>query len=224
LWRKYLQWRFNLHDYRRHDRLVIEHVAGKPFLVLPQVFNPALFSTSEFLVNNLNNQLVPSGSFVLDLGTGSGVGAVFAAQWAGQVIAIDNNPAAVRCAQINMLLNEVDKKVSVSLGDLFATLQNQVFDVILFNPPYFQGDSQTPLEGAFYSNGLAERFGEALPNYLSPRGHCLLILSSLCDQDRFLQTISAASLKINPLIKKDILTETLFLYSISHKKQEGLEC
>ena len=80
---------------------------------------------------------------MLDLGTGSGVGAVFAAQWAGQVVAVDVNPAAVRCARINVLLHGVEDRVDVLQGDLFEPVAGERFDVILFNPPYFPGQPRT---------------------------------------------------------------------------------
>ena len=62
------------------------------------------------------------------MGTGSGVGAVFAAQWARRVVAVDINPAAVRCARINALLNHVEDRVDVVEGDLFEPIGGQRFD------------------------------------------------------------------------------------------------
>ena len=46
-WAAYL--RFVLFQSRRHDRLVLENVAGFPVVVLPHVFNPKLFRTGELL-------------------------------------------------------------------------------------------------------------------------------------------------------------------------------
>src|SRR5688572_10666790 len=105
LGRRLLAWRYRLFQTHRHNRLVLEQVAGKPLIVLPEVFNPKLFRSVEFLAETLGPELVPLGAKVLDMGTGSGVGAVFAAAWAGQVVAVDINPAAVRCARINALLH-----------------------------------------------------------------------------------------------------------------------
>ena len=55
--------------------------------------------------------LIPPGSIVLDMGTGSGVGAVFAARNAARVVAVDVNPEAVRCARINVLLHHIEDRV-----------------------------------------------------------------------------------------------------------------
>jgi len=72
-----------------------------PLLVTPSVFNPKLLRTGDFFASMLDSRLIGSDSEVLDMGTGSGVCAVFAAQHARRVVAVDINPAAVRCARIN---------------------------------------------------------------------------------------------------------------------------
>jgi release factor glutamine methyltransferase len=206
--------RFQLWQRRRFNRLVLEDVAGRPFLVLPQVFNPALFLTSEFMVRSLNEELVPRGCRFLDMGTGCGVGAVFAAQWAAQVVAVDVNPAAVQCARINCLLNEVADRVTVCQGDLFAPLAEQRFDVILFNPPYFRGTPQSPLDHAFRATDIVERFTAALPRYLEPAGWALVLLSSEGDEDAFLRLWRENGLEITAVARQRRLFEVFTLYRL----------
>ena len=104
IWRLLLRARFVLWQHRRHDRLVIERGLGLPLVVLPGVLNPALFRSSGVVLEALDGGAVPAGATVLDLGTGSGVLAVAAARSARSVVAVDINPAAVRCARINALL------------------------------------------------------------------------------------------------------------------------
>src|SRR5687767_4579649 len=57
---------------------------------------------NRFLVEHMD---VPAGGTVLDLCTGSGVLAVFAAQKANDVIGIDINPRAIEFAKLNSQLN-----------------------------------------------------------------------------------------------------------------------
>src|SRR5579872_596204 len=80
LWRQWLIWRFRLFQQHRHRRLTLEHVGDMPILVLPEVFNPTLFHTSVALVEQLDGVPVLPGMAVLDMGTGSGVGAIAAAR------------------------------------------------------------------------------------------------------------------------------------------------
>ncbi len=78
-----------------------------PFVVIPSVFNPKVLRTGEFFASQIDSRLVGRDAEVLDMGTGSGVCAVFAARHARRVVAVDINPAAVRCAGINALLNHL---------------------------------------------------------------------------------------------------------------------
>ncbi|MFO7537997.1 MAG: HemK2/MTQ2 family protein methyltransferase, partial [Chloroflexota bacterium] len=203
--------RFLLFQRHRFDRLVLEWVAGRPFLILPQVFNPALFWTSEFMAQALNERLIPPGSHVLDMGTGSGIGAVFAAQWTDKVTAVDVNPAAVRCARINVLLNEVEACVLVKEGDLFTAVSGETFDVILFNPPYFSGLPKSDLDRAFRANDVIERFGEHLQHHLKPDGQVLLLLSSEGDETYFLNLFRQHGYQIKVEARQQLPTETLSL-------------
>jgi release factor glutamine methyltransferase len=211
-WQKWLWLRFRLGQQRRYDRLVLEWVAGRPFLILPQVFNPTLFLTSEFMVQALDEKIIPPGSRVLDMGTGSGIGAVFVAQWADQVVAVDVNPAAVRCARINVLLNELDACVQVKQSDLFAALSGERFDVILFNPPYFAGQATTLLEQAFYGTGVIERFAAEVGEHLTRNGRILLLLSSLVDEAHILSQF--ADFQATTAAQKDVGSEILTLYQL----------
>ncbi|MCP4366423.1 MAG: methyltransferase [Planctomycetes bacterium] len=54
---------------------------------------------------------VPKGGLVLDLCTGSGVIAIFAAKKAGRVIATDTNPRTLSMARFNAAVNGVDNKI-----------------------------------------------------------------------------------------------------------------
>jgi len=210
--RRVLHWRFRLFQQHRHNRLVLEHVAGRLILVLPQVMNPTVFGTGEFLASELNERLVPPGSKVLDMGTGSGVGAVFAAQWAGHVVAVDINPTTVRCARINALLNQVEGRVDVREGDLFDPVQNEQFDVVLFNPPFFEGEPGDDMERALWSTDIAERFAAGLPARLLTGGYALLVLSTEGVAGRFLEALRMQGMALDVVATRGWMAETLTVY------------
>ena len=73
-WRKLLHLRMLLLDRRKYERVVLEDVDGLSLVVLPEVFNPKLLRTGEFLVQQLHR--LPAGCRVLDLGSGSGAAGV----------------------------------------------------------------------------------------------------------------------------------------------------
>lgn len=210
--------RFLLFQRHRFNRLVLEWVAERPFLVLPQVFNPALFWTSEFMAQALNERLIPPGSRLLDMGTGSGVGAVFAAQWTDWVTAVDVNPAAARCTRINVLLNEVEDRVTVKEGDLFTAVPGETFDVILFNPPYFRGRPQNSLDRAFHAEDVIERFSSQLRYHLNPDGYALILLSSAGDEERFLALFRQDGYCSQIEARQELSGETLSLYRLHQEE------
>jgi methylase of polypeptide subunit release factors len=75
---------------------------------------------------------------VLDLGCGSGVCAVFAAEVAREVVAVDISPSAVENTKENCRRLGRDN-VTVKLSDMFANVDGK-FDLILANPPYLEAD------------------------------------------------------------------------------------
>ncbi len=135
------------------------------------------------------------------MGTGSGVGAVFAAQWAGRVVAVDINPVAVRCARINALLHEVEDKVEVLQGDLFEPVADRRFDVILFNPPYFHGQPSSHFEAALWSTDVLERFVAGLGDHLQPNGIVLLLLSSAGEEQAWLNALAKSGFQADAVAR-----------------------
>jgi release factor glutamine methyltransferase len=214
VWRRWLRLRFRLFQRGRHDALVLEHVAGLPVVVLPQVFNPKLFWTGELLARTLDERLVPRGASVLDLGTGTGIGALAAARTAARVVAVDVNPAAVRCARVNVLLNDADDRVEVRRGDLFEPVEGERFDVILFNPPYYPGAPRDALDRAFRAADLPARFAQGLAAHLAPGGHALVLLSSAGD-GAFLDELGAAGLAVATEAEQRRIGETLTVYRVT---------
>jgi len=75
---------------------------------------------------------------VLDLCTGSGVIAVSLAKElaSAQVIATEISPEAAAIARRNAVRNGVADRVEVRIGDLFAPVAGERFDLIASNPPY----------------------------------------------------------------------------------------
>ncbi len=105
---------------------------AEPGLFSPRQVDPgtlAMLSVVEFLPEDK----------VLDLGCGYGVVGILAARLIGaeRVFMIDNDPAAVACAQTNARQNHVPD-VSISVSDGFDQFGETDFTKILCNPPYHE--------------------------------------------------------------------------------------
>jgi HemK-related putative methylase len=165
----------------RYDSFRLERVRDIQILVLPSVANPKLLRTGAFFAAQMDSGLIDGNAEVLDMGTGSGVCALFAARIARRVVAVDINPAAVRCASVNAVLNGLEQRVDVRKGDLFAPVASERFDLVLFNPPFLVGKPEDDRDAAWRSSDLAPRFAAELATHLKPGGAALLLLSSFGD-------------------------------------------
>jgi len=210
---------------KRLSRVVSERVLGREFVVRPGVLNPVTFRAgrylAEFVARTPHLALDPgtTGATALDLGTGSGILAVFAALRGYDVTAIDIEPGAVASARANAELNGVESQMHVMEGDLFSPVENQSFDVVLFNLPFFRGVARTPLERAWMSPDIIERCAAGLPAALAKGGSAYFVLSSHGDARGLLAALSRAGLSVERLTWRHFGVETLAIYSaryVSH--------
>jgi release factor glutamine methyltransferase len=156
------------------------------FTVDENVYEPA--EDSFLFAENLD---VKEPDRVLDMGTGCGILAIVAAKKATSVLAVDVNPYAVRCARKNALHNDTCSKMDFVEGDLFTSFREPAkFDVILFNAPYLptektEGTSwiERAWTGGETGRQVIDRFVSQAPAHLEPRGHILLMQSTLANVD-----------------------------------------
>lgn len=204
---------------RRGDRGVTRRVAGLTLDVAPGVFDPVLCRTGAYLATRLRAELA-RGSYadpaphVLDLGTGSGVGALTAAASVprARVVAIDVDPRAVACARANARANGLDDRVDVREGDLFApTRGGERFDLVISNPPFFAGVPRSRDELAFRGGDVAGRLAAGLDEHLAPGGRLLLVLSSLGEVTAFVDALREHDFTVSLRHRRRLVNETLGL-------------
>ena len=217
---KLLYWSGRLLGRHRYDDFIVERVHGVPILVTPTVFNPKRLRTGEFFASQLTSAVWPD-SEVLDMGTGSGVCAVFAARNARRVVAVDINAAAARCAAVNALLNNAERRIEARHGDLFEPVAGERFDLILFNPPFVTAEPRNDRDRAWRSTGVAERFAQGLGRHLKPGGAALLLLSTYGDAAAFLGALLERGHRITRLAERRYVGEHLTLYRVTVAGAEG---
>ena len=205
----------HLRGFDRYDEFIVERVYGTPILVTPSVFNPKRMRTGEFFASQLDSSRIGPNAEVLDMGTGSGVCAVFAARLARRVVAVDINASAVRCARINALLNRVDDTIDVRHGDLFDPIRGERFDLVLFNPPFLTGEARNDRDRAWRASGLGERFAEGLAVHLKPGGAALLLLSTFGDAEVFLAPLRRGGYGMSPLAERRYFGERLTVFGVT---------
>lgn len=152
-------------------------VLNKSLYHLPGVFKPDV--TSLFLLENTEIQ---AGETMLDLGTGTGIQAIFHAQRASRIVATDIDPCAVENARLNIEYHGLEEKIEIRRGDLFEPLKDgERFDVITFAPPFPRKVPKdgSPLQGEIYNDPdwmLIVRFFKGVRRYLEDGGRIFYML------------------------------------------------
>jgi release factor glutamine methyltransferase len=117
----------------KRRRAAQTRVAGFRLIVPPTVFHPRYFLTSAFFAQFVS-KLDLSGKRIADVGTGSGILALAAAQAGGAtVLALDINPNAAQAAAENAYANGFGGSISaVGSNLLSAVMPRPLFDVVLY--------------------------------------------------------------------------------------------
>ena len=186
----------------------------KVFIVNEHVYEPA--EDTFLLAERLR---VTENDVVLDVGTGSGILAVFAAEKAKRVVAIDVNPYAIECATNNAQTNDVKERIEFRQGDLFQPIkQNENFDLILFNSPYLpsEPDEEKSWIGKAWAGGpdgrtVIDRFLVDVPNFLANEGKIQLVQSSLSNVDKTIQMFKERNMQTKVTAEVKVAFENIVL-------------
>ncbi len=121
----------------------------------------------------------------LDVGTGSGIHALLAAEHAKHVVAVDVNERALAYTRLNAALNGLDN-VECRTGSLFEPVAGESFDLITCNAPYVVSPEQrwTYRDSSFHGDGITAHVVEAAAAHLAGGGYVTLLGSWLIvDED-----------------------------------------
>ena len=162
----------------RYDDYLIERVLGLPFVVTPSVFNPKVPRTGAFLASQIAPPLVNRDMDVLDMGTGSGVCAVFAARHArARRGGRHQRRRGSLCPHQRAAESSRPQDRRTARRSVCACAAER-FDLVLFNPPFLRGAPRNDRDRAWRSSDVAERFAAGLGAHLKPGGCALVLLSS----------------------------------------------
>lgn len=162
-----------------------------------------------------------SGKKVLDMGTGSGVQAITAAlNGAVKVVGVDVDDKAIKEASDNALKKNV--LVDFRKGCLFESIKkDEVFDIILFNPPYLPYDElageEIDVSGGKKGNELTIKFLKKAKPYLVYTGKIFLILSSISNIFETLAYAGSISYDYRIIDELSLGFETLYCVEFTKK-------
>ena len=161
----------------------------------------------DFIINTDDNVYVPAedsylladnleikeGQSVLEIGTGSGIVAMYASRLTDDITVTDINFDACELARRNFAENGIEN-IEILWGNLFEVVENRKFDVILFNTPYLPTEDDEVLDNTInyaFDGGLNGRkvidlFLNEVGNHLNDGGIVQMIQSSLSGNDETL--------------------------------------
>ncbi len=157
------------------------------------VYIPA--EDSYMLADNLQ---IKDGQSVLEIGTGSGIVAMYASRLTDRITVTDINFDACRLAEENFRANGIEG-IEILFGNLFEPVENRKFDVILFNTPYLPTEEDEVLDNTInyaFDGGLNGRkvidlFLNEVGNHLNDGGIVQLIQSSLSGNEETLEKLDS---------------------------------
>jgi methylase of polypeptide subunit release factors len=158
------------------DGLVVDVPAG--------VYHPLPDSSSEFLIRNIKAMDWGRIDKTLEIGAGCGIISLFmAANWRARTVATDISPIAVQATLDNAELNGLS--LTAFQSDLFETIEEGDFDLIVFNTPMIDKTPENDIEK--YS--LCDPHGLITESYLRQARHHVskdgLIIFSICNNSAY---------------------------------------
>ena len=183
-------------------------------VVLPGVFFPHFTFSTRFLMSFLETNELEGMSF-LELGCGTGVISVLAAQKGANVLATDLNPQAIKNAERNAKDNMVS--IKIQLSDLFQDITLQQFDYIVINPPYYPKEPANDAERAWFCGDdfdYFKRLFSTIRPYLKNESQVFMVLSEDCDLEEVQGIAKSNDFTFSTVLEKKIRGERNFIYQI----------
>jgi HemK-related putative methylase len=140
-----------------------------------------IFDDENLLLSKVLKRI--EGRLVLDIGTGSGILAISAANGGARVHAVDINERALVFAKENVRVNNVEERVKLFHSDLLPPNASR-YDVIVSNPPFVpnpgRGIFHLAGDGGVFGTSLIHRILASAPQVLTTDGILLMTALSLC--------------------------------------------
>jgi len=170
------------------------YLQGIPFYIDERAIVPRSYIAEILCDDNCFSPVVDAGSVtrVLDLCTGSGCLAIMAAYLFpnATVDAVDLSADALDVARRNVVDHQMEERVTLHLGDLYAPVRGRTYDLILANPPYvaaaemavlspeYRAEPEMALAGGADGLDLVRRILDGAPAHLNAKGGLLCELGT----------------------------------------------
>lgn len=188
--------------------------------ILPTVFHPAWYLSTHCLIDYLGEKDLKD-KYLWELGAGSGLVSLFAAQKGATVVATDINPVAVEGIKRNAIRNKL--MIRAFESDIFSEMEDtHFFDYIVINPPYYPQNPKNDTQKAFFCGKEFQYFHrlfQGLQQYFvnSPiETEIIMILSEDCNIIEIEKIAQQNALTMAKIWQRKVVGEWNFIFLLKH--------
>ena len=193
---------------------------GFKLIINPGVFHPGFFFSTKYFYSfikklNLTNQSA------LEIGSGSGLLSLLLSKKKCFVTAIDITELAIQNTKLNFELNKnhLTSNFKIITSNLFENLQNNIYDLIIINPPYFFKDPINESQKAWYCGNNGEYFDNLfsqMQKHTHSKSLIYMILADNCDITKITSIAQKYNCNFTKIESKKIFWETNYIYQLNY--------
>lgn len=180
----------------------------------PSIFHPKYFSSSQLLLEWVEHN-ISEGDRMIEIGCGSGISSLRAAQKGASVWAVDINPEAVEQLKINAENNRISLQVFES--NLLKSVPKHTWDYVLVNPPFYPKKPDNNKDFAWYCGENFEFFTDLFKqlSQLENQPTVFMTLSDDCDNESIKTIANNEGFHFQMKEERKQLLETNSLYQVN---------
>lgn len=186
---------------------------GVKLVVPPGVFPPFLTGSTKTMMDFISS-LKLSESRALEIGVGSGAITIYAAKLGAFVDGVDISELALKSTRENCDRNNV--KCELYFSDLLDNVRDQeLFDFIFINPPYYPKKPSKIDENAWYCGEDFEYFAKCFSQLKERnRAKTYMVLSNDCELDKIQEIAAKNELQLSEVFSRKNFTNIHIVYQI----------
>ena len=191
---------------------------GTTVVVFPGVFHPGFFFSTKLLLNYIEN-IELHKKYVLELGAGTGLISIVAANKGGYVTATDISLTAVYNIEKNVKMTNAN--VEVVHSDLFDDIPHRRYDYIIINPPYYKKTPSSEKEFAWFGGNDFQYFRklfDQLKNNIYENTNVIMVLSDEADLVMIKSIAQEYNFTMKEVLHKKTWGENHFIFGIKSNR------
>ena len=191
---------------------------GITVTVFPGVFHPGFFYSTKLLLKYFED-IDLGKKYILELGAGTGLISIFAANKGGYVTASDISLTAIYNIEKNVKMTNAN--VEVVHSDLFDDIPHRRYDYIIINPPYYKKTPSSEKEFAWFGGNDFQYFRklfDQLNNNIYENTNVIMVLSDEADLVMINSIAEDFNFRMEEVLHKKTWGENHFIFKIKNIK------